>query len=471
MISDSDFKRQAKQLAPNSHLLIEGCSGLRIEAGNNPAIRSWVYRYNSPVDNRKRQIKFGEWPAMPIAEAIGVWAKLRNERKSGSDVAVEKRAAKPKNVAPRSSGEYTVRRVCDEYLAECIEPHRKSKEANEIARMFDTMLGPMANMRACDITREQAAKLIADHGKRAPVVAGKLRTALSGAWAHALDEGRLKSGVEGAQPPNNWWAVVMRRKLKSNGKKIQGKRVEPERCLSSAKGRGTNEIGQVINWLPNLSQVQQDLLTLYLWTVTRGAETVGMRVSEIKREEDGILWWEVPKQRTKNLNRSRASDLRVPLFGRAEEIVLRRMETAVDGFLFPSSRVKGQHIQQKAIQSDVHYFMPYSKKRPESKRPRWPVTHWAPHDLRRSSNTLLTEIGCPPHISDAIMGHLPPGVRKRYDKAEFNAQRVEWLQKLDVELERLAALAAQSVFSASKISRAVFRDSQSLQLAARGLGG
>lgn len=64
-----------------------------------------------------------------------------------------------------------------------------------------------------------------------------------------------------------------------------------------------------------------------------------MESTEIADESDG-LWWTIPKQKTKGLHNEKATDLRVPLVGRAEVIVRRRLDQAKGTVLFPSSRGK-----------------------------------------------------------------------------------------------------------------------------------
>src|SRR5690606_20917560 len=108
----------------------------------------------------------------------------------------------------------------------------------------------------------------------------------------------------------NWWRVILRGKLKSNGKAINGvKSGVTKRVLSPA------EAGELIRWLPNFSRDIHDILTLYLWTAARGAEITVMEAGEITEEADG-LWWTVPKAKTKNVKRVEATDFRVPLVGR-----------------------------------------------------------------------------------------------------------------------------------------------------------
>lgn len=71
---------------------------------------------------------------------------------------------------------------------------------------------------------------------------------------------------------------------------------------------------------------------------------MAMHASEIAEQTDG-LWWTVPKDKTKNSWREHATDFRVPLIGRAERIVRRRLEVAAGGYLLPSKHCASkQHI-------------------------------------------------------------------------------------------------------------------------------
>jgi len=413
--------RAAKNLKPGERITIDDHPGLRLECSTKR--RSWIYRYKSPSGQMK-QTKLGEWPTMSVSAAIGEWENLRAARGSGRDVAGERKAAKAiKDGSLTEPKEYTVRSLCEDYLKGHVERNRKLKGATEVRRMFDTMLGTLASAKPETITRAQAFDLLQSHSA-IPVQAGKLRSELGAAWDYALDSGRLHEAAP------NWWRQIMRGRLRSNGKKIEGKAVGAvKRVLTES------EVGDLIRWLPNFSRIVADALTLYLWTCTRGAEIMAMESAEIA--EDGAqLWWTIPKAKTKNADRDGATDLRVPLFGRADEVVRRRLSVAGDGYLFPS-RVGGP-IEQKTIQTAVFYHQPYSKTRKEMKRPRLTVTHWAPHDLRRTGRTMLAAMGCPSDVAESILGHMLPGVQGVYNRHSYDPQRIEWLTRLSDRLEALA---------------------------------
>lgn len=411
--------RTAKQLSPGAHLKIDGCPGLRLEA--TASRRSWIYRYKSPVDGRMRQIKIGEWPALSIAAAAVEWERLKQARNAGNDPALAKRQANDSvGVMVQQGDSPTVRDICSAYLTGHVERNRQSKGAAEVARMFRTMLGDIADLPAVEVTRERAFSKI-DSYRHVPVQASRLRLELGAAWDYALDAGRLPESA------SNWWRQIMRGRLRSNGRRIQGQPMgTAKRFLTDA------EVGALITWLPNFSRNVEDALTLYLWTGTRGAEICAMEGAEITEERDG-LWWTIPKVKTKSARHEKATDLRVPLVGRADAIVRRRLERYGKGWLFPAER--GGHMQQKVFGQAVHCHMPYSVTRPEQERPRLPVTHWAPHDLRRTARTILAALGCPYEIGEAILGHMLPGVGGIYNRHSYDAERRHWLTKLDEKLE------------------------------------
>ncbi|WP_414691470.1 tyrosine-type recombinase/integrase [Noviherbaspirillum sp.] len=293
--------------------------------------------------------------------------------------------------------------------------------------MFDKMLGDHAHRPAATYARADAFELLESHFDH-PVQCTKLRTELAAAWDYSIDAGKLPETTP------NWWRQILRGKVRSQGKAIAGEKIgTAKRHLSE------QELRDLFAWLPNFSRTIEDVLTLYSWTCTRGSEICAMEAKEITEEVDG-LWWTIPKAKTKNARHVNATDLRVPLIGRAEQIVRRRLPLARNGYLFPATAGEVEHVQQKTIQTAVWYHMPYSETRKEQLRPRLTVTHWAPHDLRRTSRTLLAAIGCPDSVAEAILGHMQPGVKGVYNRHSYDKERREWLSKLAQKLEALIRL-------------------------------
>jgi Arm DNA-binding domain len=84
--------RAAKLLKPGNHIVVDGCTGLRLIASETR--RTWAYRYKDPATDLMKQIKIGSWPAMPVAEAAAQWQVLRARRDNGEDLTATKRKAK-----------------------------------------------------------------------------------------------------------------------------------------------------------------------------------------------------------------------------------------------------------------------------------------------------------------------------------------------------------------------------------------
>lgn len=420
--------RAAKALAAGNHLTVPGAPGLRLVATS--ALRTWTYRYKSPEDGRMRQLRLGHWPAMGLPAALAAWERARAERSAGADLAADKRRRAAAAAGQAREVRYTVRRACDEYL-ETYAAAVTAKTYAEAARLLAGELDAIAALPAAKVTRAHAFDLL-DAMRDGPVVAQRLRQLLGAVWDRALDAGRL--------PPEtpNWWRLVLRGKLPSRGKVVAGaeKAGPTKRVLSEA------ELHTLLMWWPNWSRDVVDALSLVLWTCCRGAEVCAMQRDEITEEADG-WWWTVPRAKLKMRRNPLTTDLRVPLVGRALAVVRRRLEAHERAYVFPSVGASG-HIEQKALGVAVWSHMPYATTRPAWVRPRLPVTHWAPHDLRRTGRTLLASLGCPGEVAEAILGHLQPGVQGAYNRHHYDPERRHWLTLLSRRLEQIAAGPAQA---------------------------
>ncbi len=394
--------RSAKLLQPGKHIVVDGFAGLRLVAST--AGKAWIYRYQS--GDKMKQIKIGQWPALSFPGAIQKWQELKDARSLGVNPAAEKRAArKPKAPA------YTVAQAVEDYITGHLQVNREPKGAKAVASRLRNATDSIATMPATGVTRSVAFDLITGL-MDTPVLAKSVRNELGGAWDLALDAGKIDTP--------NWWRQILSGKLRSKGAlrdgvhKGTGKRVLSE-----------NEVHMLLTVdMARFSQQVQDFLIIQLWTCTRGAEIAQMHRKQITQEADG-WWWTVPKAFTKGRNRAKATDLRVPLVGRALEIAQR----LGDGWLFPSvSRAGIVGPQSQAyMQSKVHYMQPYSRARPDHIRERLTVTHWSPHDLRRTGRTGLAQIGCPVEVAESILGHVRPGVQGVYDLFKYDSERRHWL--------------------------------------------
>lgn len=423
--------RQAKALEPGKYIVVQACPGLRLEASNSG--KSWIYRYKSPLDGRMRQIKIGAWPAVAMPSAVAKWEELKRARDSGRDPSLERkadRAHKAEQAIVAKEGVYTVGKLVEDYLSNYIDRNREPKNAHALRSRLRRGTANIAHLEPASVTRSVAFDTIQALSEW-PVMANSVRQELGAAWEYAHDSGRLSEDVP------NWWRSIFRRKLQSKGSMRDGERKGTDKRVLTDE-----EIGTLLTKdLALFSQSIQDVLTLYLWTCARGGEICALHASHIT-EEDGFLWATLPKSQTKNQNRDSATDFRIPFVGRAAKVIRRRMVENPEGFLFPGKHVSG-HIQQSNVQTQVHSRQPYSRTRESWERARVSVSHWSPHDLRRTGRTLLAKMGCPDEVGEAILGHVTPGVAGVYNRYRYDSEKLQWLQCLAERLEAIVQAAAR----------------------------
>lgn len=410
--------RAAKLLKSGAHIVVDGCPGLRLMATDTR--KTWTYRYKSPSTGQMKQVKIGAWPAMSAAEAAAKWQELRARRDDGEELT--RKLTKVK-VGPDAG--YTLEDLVNDYATGYLKKRREPKGAKAVAQRLRNAIADHEGVLVTQVSRRFVFDLVEGLSDR-PVLAHSVKTEMGAAWSYALDAGRLPDDLP------NWWVLVMARKLRSKGAVRDGQHKGTiKRVLSDA------ELGVLLRSdLLRFSQQVRDFLTIQLWTCTRGAEIVQMRVEHITHTADGA-WWTMPKSMTKGANVANATDLRVPLVGRAKEIVERLQPK--EGWLFPSVSRKGliSHQQQTYMQTKTHYLQPYCKSRPDHVRARLEVTHWSPHDLRRTGRTMLAAMGCPTDVAEAILGHVQPGIQGVYNRHTYDAERRHWLTRLSERLESL----------------------------------
>lgn len=419
--------RAAKLLKSGEHLLVDGCPGLRLVANNSQ--RTWTYRYKALVSGRMKQISIGRWPAMTVQSAIARWDELREQKAAGQDPIQAKRARRDELTgATALAGAYLVRQVVQDLID---GPLKQRKSAGQLAAersltRFLELEPDLAAQPAATVSRSQAFDAL-EARKDTPTATAKLRSLLGSAWDLALDAGRLPDSTP------NWWRMIMKGKLKSRGKLVGGEHIGVRRRVLPAP-----EIATLLAWLPNMHELGRDTLQMYLWTCARGSEILAMRAEHVGEEATG-WWWTVPLELTKNARHEHAVDHRVPLFGRALAIVQRRLKAVGEsGWLFEDSRQ--DQYRQHDFSTYIYSLQPHSVKVERRKRDGLvlPVANWTPHDLRRTSRTLLAALGCPQEIAEAILGHMPRGVVGIYNAYTYDAERSVWLKRLSDYLEGLA---------------------------------
>lgn len=418
MIVTAFDAKLAKQMRPGEYFAFKGHPGLRLIATETK--RTWTYRYASPTTGKQKQCRLGQWPALGFAMAVDAWEQARNARSKGVDIVAERRQAREAERARAERNSVNERQTCgrvvEQYLAELVEPRRKAKGAAEVRRMLTRAIAPVEGLAAADLSAPRAHELVLALAARAQRVASMTRQELRAAWTHAISVGRI--------PPGNPFA----------GRTVGGRltAVARDRVLSA------REVGVLLSWMAEpktYSRTARDALELMLRTGLRSGEICGIHTRELEFRGE-LLWLNLPAHRMK-AGRPHSC----PLVGPAATIVKARMPTD-GGFLFPS-RVSDRPIQQKVLGVEVYAHAGLSKAGVYSGKRVCPVTGWTVHDLRRTARTLLSELGCPFEVGEAIVAHALPGVAQVYNRAQHENARVEWLVRLNDHLDALLAEASR----------------------------
>ena len=95
------------------------------------------------------------------------------------------------------------------------------------------------------------------------------------------------------------------------------------------------------------------------------------------------------------------------------------------------------HSKQQVIGSAVARRMSYNTVQVERNYEKMPVDAWTPHDLRRTSRTVLASLGCPDPVAEAILGHMQPGIKGIYNIHGYDQKRRERLTRVAAKYESL----------------------------------
>lgn len=156
-----------------------------------------------------------------------------------------------------------------------------------------------------------------------------------------------------------------------------------------------------------------DALKLLLLTGGRRDEVLSASWEEFDLE---ARLWRLPAARAKTGSRRT-----VPLSSGALEVI-HRLLAAADGspWLFPSPRTdRPVRLVAKVVKRIQH---------------RSGTGGWVWHDTRRTVRTRLAEMGVAPHVAEAVLGHVAPGIVRTYNVhepvLEMRAALEAWARRL-----------------------------------------
>ena len=433
-LSDLAIKRMKKG---QDDLLDSGeNSGLRVTKGTTGKT-TFIYRYKSPLDQRVKQYKIGEYPALSLSEARVELAKLKALRSTGvcpSTAKKDSRALKLQAQSTKQSGQdITLIQVVERYLAEYIEDkYDKSgrllrsgarnlkgqrsvrhllvgstskygrKAGAEPKPMLVHLLGEetkLTEMTHKDIF--DAVMSVVDRG--ASVSAGNMLRELSAAIDFCIGDWLPEDFVN---PCYQAKAMLSRKKVKVSA----GRR---KRVLNDS------ELALLLAWLPSskYTPTQKSVLQFTLMTGCRTGEIVTAEWRDIDLERG--IW---------NLKANKTDTPRDVQLCRQAVDFLYQLKRITGEYVFPSQK-SGKPIQQKSLTEQAWHMRRAGNM--------LDIDAWTPHDLRRSVRTGLARIGCPETVSEAILGHDKSGIEAVYNLHKYSSEAKLWLQRWNDHLDDL----------------------------------
>lgn len=384
--------------------------GLRVTCGAS-GIKTFFYRYTSPVTNKLSQVKIGSFPQTSLAMARMKLQELKLIRNEGrcpaSELKDEKQRLLEESQKPKAPV-LTVEGLVDLYLTERIEDRktkdgriipgaRKPKGQAEVRRtLYGDAVKTLGTRNAAEITRQDVINLINGIVARgANVQAGNVLRELSLAYEFAIGLGRFDDSF--ANP-----ALLAKSSLRQTRIKL-------------TNGRGTrvlseDELAKFLKWLPGSAYTPtiKNVLRLTLWTGCRTGEVCNMAWKDVDLEKGTI---HLRETKTEIERYVQLSDQAIDF--------LKVLRLTSDKYLFPSQATK-KPIQQK-------YLTENSWRLRESGQ-MLDMPHWTPHDLRRTVRTGLSRLQCPNEVAEAVLGHTRGGVEGIYNLYKYDAECRKWLQ-------------------------------------------
>lgn len=380
--------------------------GLRVACGAT-GLKTFFYRYISPVTGKLTQVKIGNFPQTTLAVARVKLHELKKIRNDGRCPAFETRTEKKKVVKTIAQG-LTVRELVELYLKERIEDKitpdgrfipgaRKKKGQMEVRRTLQAdVVTSLGDRIASGISRKEVVELInsvIDRG--AKVQAGILLRELSSAYEFAIGLGHFNDDFYNP-------ALLAKSSLRQTKIKLTSKR--------GTRVFNEKELTRFLHWLPSssFSPVVKNVLRLTLLTGCRTGEVCNITWEDVDFETHTIHL-----RNTKN-----GLDRDVQLSVQAMKF-LKNLNPTSERSLFPA-RITHLPIQQKSLTENTWRL------RRDNKMIN--IHHWTPHDLRRTVRTGLSRLQCPNEVAEAVLGHTRGGIEGVYNLYRYDAECKKWLQ-------------------------------------------
>lgn len=359
--------------------------GLRITTHGT---KSFFLNYRT-AQGRQRRMKLGRYDIVSVDKA------RKKARKALNKVADDK---DPQQERAVTHGQITFKALVEEYIkGRCSD----KKSGPEDKRILEKEFVPLWERRlARDVRRHDIMSAAEDIKKRgAPIMANRSLSVLKRLYNFGLDRELIEINPTARVKP------VVKEKSR-------------DRVLTAEEIR---KFWQALDTLP-CEPATRLAMRLILLLGVRPGEAAGLEWSEIEEDENGLSWWTIPKEKSKN-----GLAHRVPLTAFALEL-LHSLPHGDEGFVFDSPKIPGRSIGRHAMARTLNRHLEMIG-----------LERFVPHDLRRTCATQLAIMGVSPFTISKILNHVERGVTAIYTRASYDQEKREALEAWAVKLQDILA--------------------------------
>ena len=350
--------------------------------------KSFIFLYR--FQGTSRRITFGNYPEISLADAHAAHANSRQLLERGADPATVEQDAKEESRRSPS-----VRRLVEEYIEKYAKPRKRSWKEDE--RILNKDVVPRWGKRkAQDIARRDIILLLDEIVDRGALIqANRTLATIRKMYSFAMGRGILDSSpcvaIPAPSKENRRDRVLSEDEVRTFWEKLDTAKMEKTTALA---------------------------LKLQLITAQRKGEVAGAEWKDFDLKNG---WWTIPAEKAKN-----GFPHRVPLSSLAMEVLNELNEMTGDSqWLFPSPR-DGQHIAETSVDHAIRVNADHFK-----------ITHFVPHDLRRTAASMITASGIQRLTISKILNHVESGITAVYDRHSYDKEKQKGLRSWGRQLEAI----------------------------------
>jgi integrase len=379
--------------------------------------KTWLFIYT--VSAKRRQMNLGDYPDISLAKARERLLDARKSLKDGQDPQIacfewHRDPRRKREEAARLDEEErrnpTVKKLVEMYIERHAKVHKRTWREDE--RMLNVDVIPAWGDRyAKDIRKRDVIELLNKVLLRGPTICRHVHLVTHKMYAWAVENDILE--------------YTPCSQVKCPAPKPQHR----------ARTLSRDEIKAFWDQLDKayISEGVRRALRLVLVTAQRPGEVIGMHAREI----DG-RWWSIPAGRSKNKTAHRVylTDTALGLIGELNYSDPETGKKVKRDFIFPSPKSGKDHIHGTAmayaIRRNLKGYAPRCRDKNSGKDPctvkvkeekKMEISHFTPHDLRRTAATFMAEMRVADEVIDAVLNHVKGGIIKVYNQYRYDKEK------------------------------------------------